>query len=560
MEFKDKALNYLRNFVNMMEFTEQNKFKISAFRNSINILKKVDIDIEESIKDGSITKIKGIGKGIERFLNELVDDGIPSEYEKLIRSIPNGILELFNIRGLGVKKVKLLNDSLKIENIDDLKIACANDTILGVKGFTEHTKNNILKEIDNIRKHSKFVLFHLAEHKAQQLIEDVVQFPSVLRAESSGGLRRGQEVISDIIIVVAVDNINNFNKELLIYSNYSSIHKSNSSIVYRLDLGFTVKTNLCVCIDEYFYSNLYITTGSDEFIKYLNFTQKVGAYNSEHELFIGNQVEFLIPEMREKEYINAPDQLKGNSNLDVSEIKGLLHFHTTFSDGTSSLNEMSLEATKLGYEYICVCDHSKSAFYANGLSEERILLQKEEISSLKSTSKVEIFHGIEADILKDGSLDYDNDILSRFDMVVASVHSNFNLSEKEMTSRIIKAIENQYTDILAHPTGRLLLSREPYEVNMKKVLEACLKNNVAIEINASPHRLDLDWRNIYFARELGCKFAINPDAHSVKSINDIKYGVKIGRKGGLQKEEVINYLSTKDFKIFLNRKVKRNFN
>ncbi len=560
MEFKDKAEIYLKNFVNMMEFTEQNKFKISAFRNAINILKKVDTDIEESIKDGSITKIKGIGKGIESFLNELLVNGIPSEYEKLVRSMPIGIPELFNIRGLGVKKVKLLNNSLKIESIDDLKIACANDTILSVKGFTEHTKENILKEIDNIRKNSKFVLFHMAEHKAKQLIDDIVQFPTVVRAEISGELRRGREVISDIIIVVVVSNIDNFNKELLSYSKYSIVNNFNSSIIYNLELGFAVKTSLCICFEGDFYSNLYKTTGSDEFIKYLNFSNIVGAYNSEEELFIGNQAKFLIPEMREKEYINAPDHLKNNSNLDVSIMKGLLHFHTTFSDGTSSLTEMSQEASKLGFEYICVCDHSKSAFYANGLSEEQILLQKEEIYNIKGTSNVEIFHGIEADISNDGSLDYDNDILSTFDMVVASVHSNFNLSEKEMTARIIKAIENQYTDILAHPTGRLLLSREPYKVNMKKVLEACLKNNVVIEINASPHRLDLDWRNIYFARELGCKFAINPDAHSVKGINDIKYGVKIGRKGGLQTKEVINYLSTKEFKIFLNRKVKRNFN
>ncbi|RJP58579.1 MAG: PHP domain-containing protein [Ignavibacteriales bacterium] len=215
------------------------------------------------------------------------------------------------------------------------------------------------------------------------------------------------------------------------------------------------------------------------------------------------------------------------------------------------------EVARQGFIYAAVCDHSKSAFYANGLKEDRILQQRKEIDDFNKSSKIKVYHGIESDILKDGSLDYSEDILSEFQFIVASIHSLFNLSEVEMTNRIIRAVENPYTDILAHPTGRLLLSRDGYKVNIKKVIDACVANRVAIEINANPHRLDLDWRNLYYAREKGCLISINPDAHSTDGVSNIEYGIMIARKAGVQPREVLNCYEEKEFIKFINRKVKR---
>ena len=240
-----------------------------------------------------------------------------------------------------------------------------------------------------------------------------------------------------------------------------------------------------------------------------------------------------------------------------SKFKGLLHFHTNYSDGSFSLEEMVGYASRQGFEYFVVCDHSKSAFYANGLKEDRVLEQNEEIKKVSSKLGLKIFQGIESDIILDGNLDYKNDFFSNFQFVVASIHSGFNLSEKDMTARIIKAVENENTDLLAHPTGRLLLSRDPYNVDIKKVIEACSRNDVAIEINANPNRLDLDWRNVYYAREMGCKISINADAHSLSGIDDTYFGMKIARKAGVQSSEVINCFSLEDFSRFINRKVKR---
>ncbi len=265
-------------------------------------------------------------------------------------------------------------------------------------------------------------------------------------------------------------------------------------------------------------------------------------------------MEFVPPEMREEQYFEIKNKkLKILSNLTFDNFKGFFHFHTTFSDGNDSLENMIIAANKLGFEYFIVCDHSKSAFYANGLKEENLIEQHNEINRISKKLNLPIFQGIESDILVNGDLDYSDEILKSLDFIVASVHSRFNLSEEEMTRRIIHAVENPYTKVLGHPTGRLLLSRPPYQLNLKKVIDACAENNVAIEINANPHRLDLDWRMIFYAREKGCLFSINPDAHSTEDIFLTKYGIMIARKAGLQVEEVINCFSIDKFKNYISK-------
>jgi len=558
MSFKKEAIKYLENYADILEFQGENRFKINAFRGAANTIRRLDAELEEMLHDGSITNVKGIGKGIQSFLFELLDNGSVKEYEEHLGSIPEGILDILQIRGLGVKKVKLLYEELNIKNIDELENACKNNRLVTIKGFTEKTEEKIQEEIRNIRKHSKYALLNRAEHVGASIVEQLKTLNSVERIEISGEIRRGLEIISKISIVIAVNDIDQFKKELITYYKHSTITANTSKNTLLLEGDFPIPTELYLCNEENFVKVLFETTGSQEFLSSLVKDKLSGAYKTELDIFKDINFNFVIPEMREKEYFDAPKKLRINSDLEISNIKGLLHFHTDFSDGQNTLFEMVEEAKSMGFEYLAVSDHSKSAFYANGLNEERVLKQKEVIKSVADGSGVQIFHGIESDILKDGSLDYSDDFMKNFDFVVASVHSQFNLSEEEMTKRIIKAIENPHTDVLGHPTGRLLLSRQPYRVNIKKIIDACAMNYVAIEINASPHRLDLDWRNYYYAREIGCKFSINPDAHSTAGIHDVEYGIKIARKGGIQMNEVINYLSLNDFKKYLNRKITKN--
>lgn len=558
MSYKNEAIKYLENYADILEFAGANKFKINAFRGAANVIRRLDVDLEEMLHDGSITNIKGIGKGIQKFLYELLDGGKVKEYEDHLGSIPEGILEILQIRGLGVKKVKLLYEQLNIKSIDELDEACKNNLLISVKGFTNKSQGKIREEITNIRKHSKFVLISKGEHIGASIVDKLKSLKSIDRIEISGEIRRKSEIISKIDIIIGVNSILNIRDQIITYYKYSILSNNSSEVKLLLDSDFPIPVILHICTTEKFVELLFNTTGSAKFVAHLDANKLLGAYKDEIEIFDNIGLKYVIPEMREENYFSAPINLRTNSNIEVAKMNGLLHFHTNFSDGTNTLHEMAEEAKNIGFEYLAVCDHSKSAFYANGLSEDRVLNQKDEIQYVRDQIDIEIFHGIESDILRDGSLDYSNDFMSNFDFVVASVHSQFNLNEEEMTNRIINAIENPHTDVLGHPTGRLLLSRSPYQININKVIEACAKNDVAIEINASPYRLDLDWRNFYFAREVGCKFAINPDAHSTTGIHDVEYGVKIARKGGIQMSEVINYLSLDDFKKYLSRKVSRN--
>ncbi|MEJ2617687.1 MAG: PHP domain-containing protein, partial [Ignavibacteriaceae bacterium] len=402
--------------------------------------------------------------------------------------------------------------------------------------------------------YSHYILLSEALRLSDEFLKKLSSFKSVKLINKSGELRRGSEIISQLVFVILTANQNNFLADLKKVYNFKTL--KDKIVIEELS---DIPVYIFITLDKNeFYRQLFLTTGSDEFIKLLN-TKKIEG-SSEEEIFSGLEVPFIIPEMREKEYFeqNKKTLLK-NSNLTFDDFIGLLHFHTNYSDGKNTLVEMFNAAAELGFRYAAVNDHSKSAFYANGMDEKRVLQQRKEVNQINLQNEIFLFSGIETDILVNGDLDYNNDLLSGFDFVIASVHSRFNLDEKEMTKRIIKAVENPFVDVLAHPSGRLLLSRNPYKFDVKKIIDACFVNNVAIEINSSPKRLDLDWRWIYYAREKGCLLSINPDAHTISEISYLVYGIMIGRKAGLQPDEVINCFNLNKFKKFLNRKVKRNF-
>jgi DNA polymerase (family 10) len=553
MPAKKEIIDLLENIADLLEYNGENPFKVNAFRNGANAIRQTGADIDAIIKDKSLNKIKGIGKGLQGVIYEFYDTGSSSAYEELKKSAPAGINELLKIRGLGPKKIKLLYEELGISNLGELEYACRENRLALLKGFGEATQKKIVSELEKLKVYSKFILLNTADNISEQILEKVSGFKSINKMVHTGELRRGMEIISGIDFVVYVPDKKNFLAEL---NKAFKFEDEGDRVIIKDE--YPVPVSFFIVTEEVEYcKQLFLTTGSEEFIAGLKVGENIKCAGNEHEIFESIKFPFVIPEMREKEYFEQKNPgLKENSDLSIDHFKGLLHFHTTWSDARNSLKEMISEAQKEGFHYAAVCDHSKFAVYANGLNEERVLLQKQEIKEIASGYKLHIFQGVESDILPNGDLDYTPGFLHNFDFIVASVHSRFNMDEAEMTARIIKAVENPYTDLLGHPSGRLLLSRDPYKFDVKKVIDACAANSVAIEINASPQRLDLDWRWIYYAREKGCLFSINPDAHSIENISYIKYGVITARKGGMKNSEVINCFPLEDFKKFLNRKVK----
>lgn len=557
MPGKKDIISLLEKISDLMEFKGENQFKVNAFRSGANSIRKYEGDIEEITRLNELHKIKGIGKTLQAVIYEFYESGESSLYKELKKEVPEGIEELLKVSGIGPKKINILSSELGVTNIGELEYACKENRLALLKGFGEATQKKILEEIKKLKVYSKYILLNAAGKYSDEILEKISPLKSISKVAVTGELRRGMEIISNLEFIVLTNDLDKLCGDI---NKHFTCKKEKDKI--KLENGFSIPVFIYPVLSEKeFTSKMFLTTGSREFIDKLKLPESFkSSYKTENEIFEELDIPFIIPEMRERQYLEIKNaDLKKNSDLCFNHFKGLLHFHSTYSDGKDTLYAMLREAEKIGFEYAAVCDHSKSAVYANGLSEERILLQLKEVKEITSKNKLLVFQGIESDILQYGSLDYNDEFLKNFDFVVASIHSRFNMEQDEMTKRIIKAIENPYTDLLAHPTGRLLLSRDPFKVDQKKIIDACSKNNVAIEINANPHRLDLDWRMVYYAREKGCWFSINPDAHSLEEIPYIEYGIMMGRKAGLQSEEVINCFDKEKFKEFLKRKVKRNF-
>jgi len=557
MAEKKEIINLLDEIADLLEFRSENLFKVSAFRNGSNTIRKINEDINELVNSGKLKEVKGIGKGIYGVIEEYCSHGFSTTLDELKKDIPDSLFELFLINGLGPKKIAQLFKQESIKSIEELRIACTENKLVAVKGFGEKIQQKILEEIKQIEANKKLLLFDFAEREVAKIENVITSIPLIKKYEFTGEVRRIREVYSCIEVVIlleseATEELVQLLKSVITFDEISE-ETLKSNATFQLPLIIYL-----VHSEEDFTSTLFSTTGSKDFLEELAYSEKLHRAKSEEEIFGKMNMMYVAPEMREIEFFqlkNAEHKLP--SVLSKEHLKGFLHFHTTYSDGLFPLEEMVSSVKNLGYEYFAVCDHSKTAAYANGLSEERILLQKNEIEKLATQNNWHLLQGIESDILSNGDLDYPKEILQEFQFVVASVHSNFSLSEDDMTKRIIKAVENPYTDVLGHPTGRLLLHRASYKHNIKKIIDSCSRNNVAIEINAHPNRLDLDWRNIFYAREQGCLFSINADAHSLENILLTKYGVAIARKGGIQPEEVINCYNYRDFVEFLNRKVIR---
>lgn len=531
----------------LLELHGENSFKAGAYLNAPFKLKKLDVRLAD-LGQEEIISHPVLGKSLVSKILEIIKSGSFSELNKLLENTPVGLIEMFSIRGLGPKKVRELWVQLGIESLGELQYACQENRLKELKGFGQKTQDNITQELAFRELNSSKVLFARMEETANEFLTIFRKSSVVDRVEISGEFRRLCETINALEFVLISNNIESF-KKILNGIGLEVSEETEQVLVSELRPNFRLIIHLANSTN--FESIWLKTSSSEEHLSHLKEIPERAV--SEEEIYHKNGLYYIPPELREglTEFEKAA---KENFMAPVSyeDLKGVLHNHTVWSDGQNTVKEMAEYCITQGWEYLAICDHSQTAFYAGGLLPERVLKQMEEIDEVnKLLHPFKIFKGIESDILGDGSLDYSPEILSKFDLVVASVHSNLGMGIEKAMERLIAAIENPYTTILGHPTGRLLLSRNGYPINHAEIIDACAHNHVVIELNANPRRLDLDWRWIEYAVNKGVKISINPDAHSLKGLLDMKYGVNVAKKANLQKEMVLNAFTLKEFEAFL---------
>ena len=548
----------------LLDINGENPFKIRAYENASRIIESLTDDIVQMIENDELENLRGIGPAIKKHINEIYVTGTFEELEKLKKKTPDGLKEMLNIPGLGPKKIKFFWRELGITKIKQLEIACKKGQLRDLKGFGQKTEEKILKGIDAFRRFADKYLYPSASSIAYKLAEEIKTLKGTQKVEVAGSLRRKKEIIGDIDILVATTQPK---IAMDFFADYPNVHEviahGETKTSVRFESGINADLR-AITKEQFPYALHYFTGSKDHNVAMRSLAKRVGMKLNEYGLFKGDslikckteedifktlKLDYIPPELREGlGEISAAQKNELPKLVEEKDIKGIIHVHSDYSDGNASIKELALVAKKKGYKYIGISDHSESAGYAGGLKLETLKKQWSEIDKLnKSNLGIRILKGTEVDIKKDGSIDYSNDILKQFDFVIASIHSSFQLPEKEMTNRICKALENPYVSILGHPTGRLLLQRDAYSINLDKVIDCAAKNKKSIEINSHPQRLDLDWRYVKRAKEKGIKLVICPDAHSIDGFEYITYGVNIARKGWCEKKDILNCLPVKDF-------------
>ncbi|APF17490.1 PHP domain protein [Caldithrix abyssi DSM 13497] len=568
---KKEIVKILEEIGRLLEIKGENPFKARAYYNAARRIEVLQEDLTRLVEEGRLKELKGVGDALAQKIETLVKTGRLPYYEELKASVPQGLLEMLKIPGMGPKKVKTVYEKLEITTIGELEYACHENRLRDLPGFGLKTQQKILKGIELRKKYTERFHLPVALEEAAKIKRYMEAHPAAQKIEIAGSLRRRKETIKDIDLLIACRQQDReaLVKHFVSYSEVDAITNqghTKASVVLKSGLA----CDLRLVEEGQFPFALQYFTGSAAHNTALRHRARVQKLTlNEYGLFPENAEQsipcasesdvyrhlglaFIPPELREDfGEIEAAEKGALPQLIEKKDLKGLFHVHTTYSDGASSIEEMARRAMELGFDYIGICDHSKAAYYANGLSEERIKMQHQEIERLNEMlDPFVILKGIEVDILPDGTLDYSDDVLETFDFVIASVHSSFNLEEEAMTERICRALRHPLVNMLGHPTGRLLLGREPYAVNMDKVLEVAARFNKVIEINANPYRLDLDWRQGIKAAKMGIKVAVNPDAHSLDGLNDFEYGLAIARKSWFTASEVLNSYSVEKLKSF----------
>jgi DNA polymerase (family X) len=568
---KHQVARILDEIGTMLEIRGENSFRCLAYHNAARAIEQLEEDLQTVVASGNLSSIQGIGETLQQKITILVQSGSLPFYDRLKAETPPGLIHMLRLPGVGPKKVRLLYDQLGIDKLESLRLACLQGRVAGLKGFGEKTQQKLLEGIEFLNRIGQRVRIDEALVVAQALLDGLRDCGGIQRMAVCGSLRRREETIQDIDILISSDQaqpvVDRFLGLPLVLQVVGRGDTKASVIVdYSLGRGHraVLTADLRVVRDEQFPFALHYFTGSKEHNVAMGArAQRYGLKLNEYELagparpvrclkeadiFRALELDYIPPELRENtgEIAAAADH-RLPVLVEAGDLRGTFHCHTNWSDGSASIAEMAQAARGLGLRYLGIADHSQSLAIAYGLTPERVCEQQIEIDRVSAGfPDLRLFKGTECDILPDGRLDFDERTLASFDYVVASVHSHFHQTEEEMTARIIRAVSNPWVTMLGHATGRLLLQRDGYRFDIEAVLRAAAEHGTFVEINADPRRLDLDWAHCKRAKALGVKFVINPDAHSMKGIANLRFGVDVARRAWLEKKDILNALDPDD--------------
>ncbi len=564
---KDEVIEVLENIGRLLELKGENAFKVRAYVNGARALETMSEDLAVVIDEGRLGQVDGIGKALDEKITSLHRDGKLEYYDDLRAEFPADIFTLFELRGIGAKKIKVLFDQLGVSSVSSLQRACEDGSVAKLEGFGEKSAENFLKAIEDRKKSAGVFTMRDVEGVARRLLDDFRSHPEVLLAEIAGSYRRGKETLHDLDLIVASASPEIVSADFVGHELVESVlaqgaTKSSVQLTGGMQCDLRVVSNA-----EYPFALNYFTGSKEHNVRMRNralergwslneyrfseangreLKEKIPEVLEETDIYQALGLEFVPPELREdRGEFEAAEAGSMPKLIEWPNLRGTFHNHTTASDGRASLEQMAEAARELGLEYLGIADHSKASVQANGLDEKRLAEQGNQIDALNAGygDGFRIFKGVECDVLKDGSLDFSDDVLDTLDYVVASIHGSLQLDEAAMTKRIIRAISNPRVTMLGHLTGRLLTSREPYAMNVPAVIDAAAETGTIIELNCNPRRLDMDWRWWPLAKEKGVRCSINPDAHSEQGLQDLIFGVRIARKGWLTRKDVVNCLS-----------------
>ncbi|WP_047985032.1 DNA polymerase/3'-5' exonuclease PolX [Ornithinibacillus californiensis] len=566
---KKDVIRLLETFAIYLELKGENPFKTSAFRRAAQALEKDERSLSD-IKD--FTEIKGIGKGTSTVIVEYIEQGRSGALEELKKEVPEGLIPLLNVPGLGGKKLAKLYQELNVTDATSLKEAIKSGKVESLAGFGKKSAEKILAALNEVGKRPDRLPIAYMLPIAERIEEYLSEIPDIKQFSRAGSLRRMKETIKDLDFIIATDNISEVREALLQIPDLKEvIAKGDTKVSVTLDDVYDVNVDFRLVTEKEFVTTLHHFTGSkdhnvamrqlaksrgekiNEYGIEVDETNEILTFSSEEEFFNHFGLQFIPPEVRED--TGEVSAFKEPVNLvELNDIRGDIHMHTTWSDGAQTLEEMVNEARSYGYDYIAITDHSKNLRVANGLDESRLRKQREEIAKLNEKyTDIHIFAGVEMDILTDGSLDFSDDFLKEMDFVIAAIHSSFSQPEEKIMKRLYTALENPYVSLIAHPTGRLIGRRDGYKVNLEKLIARAKDTDTALEINANPNRLDISAEWARLAQEYGVKIAVNTDAHSYKMLEHMKYGVGVARKGWLKKESVLNTWTKEKLIAYFNR-------
>ncbi len=548
---------YFTLLAKLMDIHEENPFKIKSYTNAAYTLDKLTEPVSGMAPD-QLFAIRGFGEAIRKKILEIIQTSKLPLLDEYIQKTPSGILEMIKIKGLGPKKIITIWKELEIESVGELLYACEENRLINYKGFGAKSQQNIQEALTFYLQHQGSFLYQEVESLVESLQTSLAkEFPNTANS-ISGAFKRQLESLDFLDVVTTISS-----PDLVTWleSKSFNIENKTSYISCKGEDNFEIRWHLATP-ENYFWTDFSLSCSQEFIEKWVSLPNFICiSFPTEAAIFEQVGVHFIPAPQRElASIIEQASKKPLPGTIQVADIKGIIHSHSTWSDGINTIEQMAIAAKNAGYEYLIISDHSKSAFYANGLQADRIMAQHKEIDLLnKKLTPFVIFKSIESDILNDGSLDYPEEILASFDIVIASIHSNLKMTEEKAMMRLLNAISNPYTSILGHPTGRLLLSRKGYPINHQAIVDACVENNVVIELNAHPRRLDIDWRFIETALKSDVLISIDPDAHAIEGFDDCKYGVLVAQKAGLTSAQNLSSFSLQELMEFIEyQQAKRN--